>query len=99
MQFQRRDTDRVPGSGAKSRPWPNLKGSGRARAWSRCSDPARDRRIRSFRKQGALMADDKLAPAISAQGWQHLEQGVTESAEKAYGALVALSPAKRLPWE
>jgi hypothetical protein len=45
------------------------------------------------------MADDKLAPAISAQGWQHLEQGATESAEKAYGALVALSPAKRPPWE
>jgi hypothetical protein len=29
------------------------------------------------------MADDKLAPAISAQNWQHLEQGATESAEKA----------------
>ena len=44
------------------------------------------------------MADDKFTPGI-AQGMATLEQGAIESAEIAYKALAALSPAKRLPWE
>ena len=44
------------------------------------------------------MADEKLTPGI-AQGMATLEQGAIESAENAYKALAALSPAKRLPWE
>jgi hypothetical protein len=44
------------------------------------------------------MADDKFTPGI-AQGMATLEQRAIESAENAYKALSALSPAKRLPWE